>query len=101
MRQWRAVAGNSDSFRLARHPSGFGTLPGRQVAEASQGRSLSLSRCGAGRCPLPGASIRNEVTLREGIEREAAEARRATPSLNDDAVAEALRAAADLVRSRS
>jgi len=41
-----------------------------------------------------------EVTLREQIELEAAEANRATGYLRDDAVAEALRVAAELVRER-
>ncbi len=33
-----------------------------QVAEASQGRSLSLSRCGAGRVPLPGRIVPSAAT---------------------------------------
>ncbi|MGH3104335.1 MAG: aldehyde dehydrogenase family protein [Gaiellaceae bacterium] len=41
------------------------------------------------------------MTLRDQIEREAAEANRAGPFLRDDAVAEALRGAAALVRARS
>jgi glutamate-5-semialdehyde dehydrogenase len=40
------------------------------------------------------------MTLREDVEREAAEANRATRFLRDDAVAEALRGAAELVRGR-
>ena len=40
------------------------------------------------------------MTLRESIEREALAARSALPSLTDDAVAEALRAAAHLVRTK-
>ena len=51
-------------------------------------------------CPPPIASIRSEVTLRELVEREAAEAKRAVPHLSDDAVAESLRRAAALVRER-
>jgi glutamate-5-semialdehyde dehydrogenase len=70
------------------------------VAEASQGRSLSLSRCGARRASLPTASIRSEVTLREDIEREARAANEAVPALRDDLVSEALRGAAALVRER-
>ena len=72
----------------------------KPVAEASQGRSLSLSRCGARRASLPTASIRSEVTLREDIEREAREARSALSALSDDAVSEALRHAASLVSER-
>ena len=70
------------------------------VAEASQGRSLSLSRCGARRASLPTASIRSEVTLREDIEREARAANDAVPALADEPVSEALRSAAALVRER-
>jgi glutamate-5-semialdehyde dehydrogenase len=40
------------------------------------------------------------MTLRDSVEREAAEANRATASLRDDAVAEALRRAAGLTRER-
>ncbi len=72
----------------------------KPVAEASQGRSLSLSRCGARRASLPVASIRSEVTLREDIEREARAANEAVPELTDDLVGEALRRAAALVRER-
>jgi hypothetical protein len=55
-------SGNEDRLRqLARrtsfvsleHPPGIGTVLGGAVAEASQGRSLSLSRCGA-RVPRAG-----------------------------------------------
>lgn len=54
----------------------------------------------SGTCPLPGASITTEVTLRELVDREALEANRAAPRLTDDAVAEALGAAGTLVRER-
>ena len=53
----------------------------KPVAEASQGRSLSLSRCGARRASRPVASIRSEVSLRQDIEREAAAAGAAVPAL--------------------
>ncbi len=42
----------------------------------------------------------SRMTLRDDVEREAAEANRATRFLRDDAVAEALRGAAELVRGR-
>jgi glutamate-5-semialdehyde dehydrogenase len=70
------------------------------VAEASQGRSLSLSRCGARRASLPVASIRTEVTLREDIEHEARAANEAGPGLTDDGVSQALRRAGALARVR-
>ena len=54
----------------------------------------------SGSLPAPGASIRNEVTLREQVEHEAREAHDALPALTDDAVADALRRAAGLVHER-
>ena len=40
--------------------------PVEPVAEASQGRSLSLSRCGAGRCPLPIYADRSRPRCQSG-----------------------------------
>src|SRR5262249_44871808 len=99
--RWRATVSSFVSLDI---PPGLAPCV-KQVAEASQGRSLSLSRCGAGRCPLPTASIETEVSLRQGtvrelVEKEAEDARCAVPALADDAVAAALRHAAALVRER-
>jgi glutamate-5-semialdehyde dehydrogenase len=83
------------------HPSGIGTVLVEPVAEASQGRSLSLSRCGARRTSLPVVTIHGKVSvLQRQVELAAAEAARAAPALRDELVADALRAAAALVRER-
>jgi glutamate-5-semialdehyde dehydrogenase len=54
----------------------------------------------SGSYPRPGASIRNEVTLREEVEQEARAAREAVASLTDAAVSEALHRASELVGDR-
>ncbi len=54
----------------------------------------------SGSCPLPAASIRNEVTLRGQVEQEARAARDAVASLTDAAVSEALHRASELVGDR-
>ena len=76
-------------------------LSDEPVAEASQGRSLSLSRCGARRASLPASSIQSEVSdLRHQVEAEAAAANTALAALRDDAVSDALALAARLVGER-
>jgi glutamate-5-semialdehyde dehydrogenase len=49
--------------------------------------------------PAAGSQYKDGMTLLDQVEREAAEANRAVPHLRDDSVADALRSAAELVRS--